>query len=110
VLFFDEFDKLNDENTSEEAHNACLEVIRSFKNNRNKYVVKSVISIGTFGILALNQKNPKLSPFNVADGLAGDGLTKEQVEALYAEFANDRGVQIDSQVVENIFILTSGYV
>ena len=51
-----------------------------------------IVSIGTFAITLLHQDSPELSPFNVTESFSATSLTKAQVQELFQEFANDRGI------------------
>ena len=37
-------------------------------------------------------------------------LTEKQVKSLYEEYSNDKNIIIESEVVEEIYELTNGYV
>lgn len=109
VIFIDEFDKLHDEDAAD-AYSAALSSIREIKNDRYKTIIHSIISIGTFAILELNQTNPFLSPFNAIENFKGMSLTKEQVQDLYKEYSLENEIIIEPEVVEEIYKLTNGYV
>jgi len=108
VLFIDEFDKLLNEGAEHNCE-SMLATIRSIRT-QNKSAVRSIVAIGTFAILSLNQENIALSPFNATEAFQGISLTKQQVQNLYNEFATEWDFVLDSSVVDDIFVLTDGYV
>lgn len=113
VLFFDEFDKLHLD-TAVEARDSVLGAIRDLKNNplqpsgERAHVIRSIVSIGTYAILKLNQTNSRLSPFNISDDFQNTSLSLDQVRMLYRQFAVDRGITIVDEVMDNIFSETRG--
>ncbi|CAG8497069.1 286_t:CDS:2, partial [Paraglomus brasilianum] len=106
VLFIDEFDKLHNEGAE---HNCewMLATINSIRT-QNKSAIRSIVVIGTYAILSLNQKNVFLSPFN-AENFQAANLTKQQIQNLYNEFATEWDFVVDSSVVDDIFVLTEGH-
>ncbi|RUS12432.1 hypothetical protein BC937DRAFT_87930, partial [Endogone sp. FLAS-F59071] len=90
-----------------------LSTIREIRNDpakgspQAKTVIQSIVSIGTFAILSLNQDNVNASPFNAVENFRNVSLTKEQVQELFQEFASDRDIIIDPKVVDDIFLLTN---
>ncbi|RUS14169.1 hypothetical protein BC937DRAFT_94240, partial [Endogone sp. FLAS-F59071] len=92
-----------------------LSMIREIRNDpakgrpRAKTVIQSIVSIGTFAILSLSQDNVTASPFNAVENFRNVSLTKEQVQELFQEFASDRDITIDPEVVDDIFLLTNGH-
>lgn len=108
VIFIDEFDVLlNPE--AKGVLSSLLSTLRSARDNGD-YIIRSIISIGTFAITLLDQEAVNLSPFNSTENFSGTSLTKAQVQELFQEFANDRGISIDSKVIDDIYQLTNGYV
>ncbi|KAG0055760.1 hypothetical protein BGZ83_007485 [Gryganskiella cystojenkinii] len=114
ILFFDEFDKLH-QVAATEACSSILSAIRDIRNEPSrgmkepKHVIHSVVSIGTYAILQLNQKNPALSPFNSSDNFQNTSLSLDQVRELYHEFAKDRQRTIEGRVIEDIFLQSNGH-
>ena len=41
--------------------NDCLRVMRAIKNSLHKFIIDSIIVIGTFGVVMLDQENPTLT-------------------------------------------------
>ncbi|KAG0000632.1 hypothetical protein BGZ79_005647 [Entomortierella chlamydospora] len=108
VIFFDEFDILHRENWKE-ARDSILGAIRSLKNDPPKHVIRSIVSIGTYAILQLNQTGQELSPFNASDNFQNTSLSLDQVRELYLEFAKDREMVIEDNVIGDIFKKTNGH-
>ncbi|KAG0041844.1 hypothetical protein BGZ83_001235 [Gryganskiella cystojenkinii] len=108
VLFVDEFDKLHVDSASD-ALSSFLEVVRFVKNNPTATVIQSIVAIGTFAILHLNQMHQQLSPYNVSDNVRNKSLSMEQVQDLFDEFANDRHITIAGDVIEEVFAKTNGH-
>lgn len=109
VLLFDEFDNLYPPEASE-ACSSCLKVIRGIKNSPNEYIIHSIIFIGTFGLIMMNQKNSNLSPFNTTVNVGSISFSQDQVDGLFKEYGKTRNITIDQQIVEDIYLRTSGYV
>ncbi|KAI1302992.1 hypothetical protein EDD11_005445 [Mortierella claussenii] len=110
VIFFDEFDALFSDGAAE-ACSSMLSTIRTIRNDPNRWTtgaVHSIVSIGTYAILQLNQTNRALSPFNISDNFRNTSLSRDQVRELFHEFADDRDTSIDDNVIENIFVKTGG--
>jgi hypothetical protein len=115
VLFIDEFDILYHETFKE----VCSSVLATFRMIRNDvsrgttnpaYIIHSIVTVGTFSILMLNQEDDVLSPFNISENFDNVSLTKKQVEELFMEFQIEHGRNIDPAVINDIFALTNGYV
>lgn len=109
VIFIDEFDKLHSEDAAD-ACSAILSSIRGIRNDKGKTVIHSIVSVGTFAILELNQTKPFLSPFNATENFRGVSLTVEQVQGLYKEYSMENNITIEPKIVEEIYELTGGYV
>ncbi|KAF8448289.1 hypothetical protein BGX38DRAFT_1270300 [Terfezia claveryi] len=107
VIFIDEFDVLLNPD-AKGALSSLLSTLRSAKDNGD-YIIRSIVSIGTFAITLLDQVAVNLSPFNSTENFSGTSLTKAQVQGLFQEFANDRGISIDSKVIDDIYQLTNGH-
>ncbi|RHZ75162.1 hypothetical protein Glove_217g51 [Diversispora epigaea] len=107
ILFLDEFDKLYD--ATDEVRNNCLEIFRGLKNTADGSAIVSIVATGTFSIRFLNSSNSRLSPFNVADSLNNPYFSEEEVKLLFDEFATDRNIKIDSEVVKDIYVQSNGH-
>ncbi|KAI1319084.1 hypothetical protein EDD11_004973 [Mortierella claussenii] len=98
-----------------EASSSLLSAIRAIRNDPSKgtkqptHVIHSVVSIGTYAILQLNQTNLALSPFNANDNFQNIGLSVDQVRSLYHEFAEDRRITIEDEVIDDIFLACNGH-
>ena len=104
VMIIDEFDKLytfSDSSTQD----SILSALRSIKQDKNDYILKSFIGIGTFSILKLTGG----SLFAVRDTMQCPTLSKEQVESLFEEYANDRKKTIDPSVISDIYYRSDGH-
>jgi hypothetical protein len=87
----------------------CLQTLREFKNNSEKYAICSVIAAGTFGIVHLNLSNSTMSSFNVAD-IQNLYFTIEEVRKLFHEFVQDHHITINDAIVEDIWAKLNGCV
>jgi len=67
-----------------------------------------VVAIGTFGILRLNSDEVYESPFNVRDPVQNPYLTKDQVKALFEEYASNKKLEVKPDVIEDIYWQTNG--
>ncbi|GJJ77627.1 hypothetical protein EMPS_09986 [Entomortierella parvispora] len=114
VIFFDEFDRLH-EPYAVDICSSMLSQLRSIRNepsrgsNKPSHVIRSIVSIGTYAILELNQTESRLSPFNSSDNFQNRSLSMDQVHDLYREFAADRRMTIDNDVVGCIFSMCNGH-
>ncbi|RGB24234.1 hypothetical protein C1646_773377 [Rhizophagus diaphanus] len=70
---------------------------------------KVLIIVGTFGILVLNSSNNYDSPFNVRDPFQNPNLSKEQVQRLFKEFGLEHKLNVESEVIEDIYLQTNGH-
>ncbi|KAI1314589.1 hypothetical protein EDD11_001972 [Mortierella claussenii] len=110
VIFFDACDTLLQDSATEVC-SSMLGVIRSIRNEPRYeiHAVLSVVFIGTYAILQLNQTNQALSPFNFSDSFRNTSLSRGQVRDLYRELAEDHAISMDDNVIEDIFVKTNGH-
>jgi len=106
VIFVDEFDKLY--NATNGIRDNCLETFQSIRNS-NTSAICSIVAIGTLSIEYLSPQNLCVSPFN-RESLIDPFFSKQQVHALFKEFEEMENIQIDDEIVDEIYIQTSGYV
>ncbi|KAF9581159.1 hypothetical protein BGW38_001929, partial [Lunasporangiospora selenospora] len=91
------------------ARSSLLGKIRELRNNpRRANMIHSIVAIGAYTILELNQTDNGLSPFNIYDDFQNTSLSLDQVRKLYRQFAVDHGLTIASKVMDSIFCETSG--
>ena len=110
VLLFDEFDSLLLPEASDNL-NDCLRVMRAIKSNLHKFIIDSIIFIGTFGVVMLDQENPGLSPFNITENVEGESLSHSQAIKLFKDYVSARNiVGFDPRIVDDIYSRTNGYV
>ncbi|CAG8492563.1 318_t:CDS:2 [Paraglomus occultum] len=109
VLLLDEFDTLYAQNVMP-ARNACLQALRAIRSNQDEYIIDSIIIIGTFGVVMMNQENPNLSPFNITESLKGESLSYESVIQLFNQYVEARNIQLDRRIVDDIYHRTNGLV
>lgn len=85
--------------------------MRDIKNNRHEFIIDSIIVIGTFGVVMLDQENPGLSPFNTNENVEGVSLSHAQAIELFKDYVRARKiVDFDFRIVDDIFLRTNGYV
>lgn len=106
VLFIDGFDNLY--NATDEVRNNCLATLRTIKNTENGYAIKSIIVIGTFSIRYLNSTDSYLSSFNVGVQFDNPYFNENQVNELFNEFASDRSITIDHEIINDIYLQANG--
>jgi hypothetical protein len=102
VLLIDEFDILN--YAKSEIIDSVLRVFRGLKHEFNTNCLHSVVAIGPFSILQLN--NESGSPFNPVQS---PNWTLEEVATLFQQFEKERGIKLDSRIIEDIFTRTGGH-
>ncbi|CAG8694208.1 18926_t:CDS:2 [Rhizophagus irregularis] len=110
VIFIDEFDRLY--GTIDKVHDEFLGCFRTIKHAMSmnvNYPILSVIIVGTFGILELNSSNTYDSPFNVRDPFQNPNLSEEQVQRLFEEFGSEHKLNVESKVIEDIYLQTNGH-
>ncbi|RUO95606.1 hypothetical protein BC936DRAFT_143632, partial [Jimgerdemannia flammicorona] len=108
VLIFDEFDIMISPEASV-ARSSCLKTIRGIRNNRSNFVIESIIVVGTFGVVMINQDNPSISPFNTTENFGGKNFSQLQMETLFKEFCDARKVALDPRIIDDIYSRTSGH-
>ncbi|KIM76440.1 hypothetical protein PILCRDRAFT_12859 [Piloderma croceum F 1598] len=108
VLLINEFSELY--NAQPNIQNECLQAFRKIRNNNKMYVIHSVITVGTFGIMNLQPYNSAISPVNVADHVQNPYFTVTDVRKLFHKFAQDHCIMIDDAVVEDIWAKLNGCV
>eukprot|EP01132_Coremiostelium_polycephalum_P005881 gene5881-7321_t len=98
VLIIDEFDEIfyhSPPNVAEE----ILSIFRSLRDNLS-HTLQSMIVIGPFSLEA-NIKTG--SPFNVKESIANPDFTLDMTKSLFQQFATERNVYIDPEVIEDIY-------
>jgi hypothetical protein len=105
VLLIDEFGVLND--APDNILKECLGALRTFKHNRRKYAVHSLIAAGTYSILDFSTSS-SVSPFNVADVVESPYFTLTDVENLFHDFAKNIGFTIDDDIAGDIWAQSNG--
>ncbi|KAF9438419.1 hypothetical protein BGZ76_007943 [Entomortierella beljakovae] len=116
VVFFDDFDTLYHE-SSREACSSILSVIRRMRDEPSRgdenpnYAIHSIVTIGTYASLSWNLpvQNQLLPLLNASENIRHSGLSMGQVHELYEEFAKDRKITIEYQVISSIFSKTRGH-
>ncbi|PKC64923.1 hypothetical protein RhiirA1_461712 [Rhizophagus irregularis] len=108
VIFIDEFDRLYGAiDKARDEFLGCFRTIKHAMNMNVNYPILSVIIVGTFGILELNSSNTYDSPFNVRDPFQNPNLSKEQVQRLFEEFGSEHKLNVESKVIEDIYLQTN---
>ncbi|CAB4442950.1 unnamed protein product [Rhizophagus irregularis] len=110
VIFIDEFDRLYGAiDKVRDEFLGCFRTIKHAMSMNVNYPILSVIIVGTFGILELNSSNTYDSPFNVRDPFQNPNLSKEQVQRLFEEFGSEHKLNVESKVIEDIYLQTNGH-
>eukprot|EP01132_Coremiostelium_polycephalum_P000935 gene935-1183_t len=108
VLFIDEFDRLFTVDT--QVRSQILGQMRTWKQSKEDLLIKSVVAIGTFKILYLNNTLERFySPFNVIDQMPSRDFTLEEISCLFKTFQDIKGVTVDKKIELNILKLTDGH-
>src|SRR2546423_11553858 len=82
----------------------CLKIFRGIKNTPDGSAIFSIVAIGTFSIRYLNSTDLRFSPFNVGESLNNPNFNENQVCELFEEFANDRNIIIDHEIINDIYL------
>jgi hypothetical protein len=90
--------------------NTFLETLRDIRNNRDEYVIRSVIATGTFSILNLSTTDTSLSPFNVSNAIQSPYFTIQETRKLFDMFMQDNNIVIEDAVIEDVWAKSNGYI
>src|SRR5207245_7202656 len=99
-------DKLYD--ATNEIFDNCLKTFQGIRNS-NTSAICSIVAIGTLSIQYLSSQTSCVLPFN-RESLINPFFSKQQVHTLFKEFEVMKNIQIDDEIVDDIYIQTSGYV
>jgi hypothetical protein len=108
VLILDEFTLLL--GAQDSLRDRVLGQLRTFRNLKKAYAIQSVVICGTFSLAHLTATQKYTSPFNVGDHFQNPFFSKEDVQQLFSEFANENMITIDKDVVEDVWLKSNGYV
>src|ERR1700722_4765511 len=109
VILLDEFSELYKAKNS--TRNEVLRAIRRIKQAVDTYTISSIIAAGTFSIVHLNPTpHQNISPFNVSDAIQSPNFSREETERLFNDFARDKSITIDDEVVSYIWDKSNGCV
>jgi hypothetical protein len=109
VLIFDEFSELY--RAPEDVKDECLRALREIRNNSEEYAISSILAAGTFSVVHLNPKDSKLSPFNIVSGhVQSPYFTLEETRILFREFATDNLIEVEDDVIQDVWERSSGSV
>lgn len=103
VIIIDEFDGIPRAALSDFLY-TLREIYHSGAPNRCPY---SVVIVGVKSIAQLNYDR-SISPFNIQDDFSLPNFTLTQVQALFGEYTNEVGQQIDPDVIEELVHQTAG--
>jgi len=108
VLLIDEFSSLH--GAHPDVRDSFLNVFRDLRNSSGKYVVRSIIAAGIYSMTYLRTRNKSVSPFNSGIHIQNSNFTVKEVGQLFHDFAKDHDIQIDNDIIQDIFKKTNGYV
>eukprot|EP01132_Coremiostelium_polycephalum_P003566 gene3566-4443_t len=84
--------------------------LRTWQQSKEDLLIKSVVAIGTFKILYLNNTLERFySLFNVIDQVPSRDFTLEEISCLFKTFQDIKGVTVDKKIEINILKLTDGH-
>jgi len=86
-----------------------LNVFRQTRNSDCKCVVRSIIATDAHSLSYLRTSNNSISSFNGIH-IQNSNFILEEVGGLFRDFAKDYNVQMNYNVIENVFQKTNGYV
>ena len=110
VMLIDEFSELL--KAQDSIRNDVLRSLRLIKQvYDDRYTISAVIMAGTFSIVHMNPTpGQNISPFNVSEAIQSPNFSKEETERLFNDFARDKGITIDDEVVSDIWDKSNGCV
>ena len=108
VLLLDEFSDLYSVDGS--LRDDFLRGLRDIRTDNEHYGIRSMIAAGIFSIVYLNTTNPTFSPFNSAGHVFNPNFTEDESLKLFRDFALDRQITIDDDVIKDIWLKSDGCV
>ena len=81
--------------------------MREIKDNHEKYAC-SVLAAGTFSVVHLNPTDRSLSPFSGASHVQNPNFTLDETRALFRQFMEGTGINIEEDVIEDVWARTGG--
>uniref|UniRef100_U9T786 Uncharacterized protein n=1 Tax=Rhizophagus irregularis (strain DAOM 181602 / DAOM 197198 / MUCL 43194) TaxID=747089 RepID=U9T786_RHIID len=107
VIFIDDFDGLY--NATDEVRDNCLNTFRLIKDSIYDFAICSIVAIGNFSIQYLRTSNMRISPFSVRESFNNPKFSKQQIEALFNDFTQEKSITIDKKVIDDIYLQTNGH-
>lgn len=106
VIFIDDFDGLY--NATDEVRDDCLNTFRFIKDSIYDFAICSIVAIGNFSIQYLKTSNMRISPFSIRESFNNPNFSKQQIEALFNDFTQEKSITIDKKIIDDIYLQTNG--
>jgi hypothetical protein len=106
VIFIDDFDGLY--NATDEVRDDCLNIFRCIKDSIYDFAICSIVAIGNFNIQYLKTSKMRISPFSIRESYNNPNFNKQQIQALFNEFTQEKSITIDKEIIDDIYLQTNG--
>ena len=93
---------------SEEIRNSFLGTFHRIQQSQSESAITSVVAAGTFSAIRLTTTNSP-SAFKFSTVVQSPGFTLEETKQLFDLFARDNNVDINDEIVEDIWEMCNGY-
>ncbi|GES96543.1 P-loop containing nucleoside triphosphate hydrolase protein [Rhizophagus clarus] len=107
VIFIDDFDCLY--NATDEVRDDCLNTFRCIKESICDFAICSIVAIGNFNIQYLKTSEMRISPFSIRESFNNSNFSKEQIQALFNDFTQEKSITLDEEIIDDIYLRTNGH-
>ncbi len=101
ILFIDEFDKL-----PPKVIDSLANLFRNMYLDSDLYRIHGLALVGVRAVLGL--ESDRGSPFNIQRSLPVPNLTKEEVEDMFAQYCDESGRTVNTDVIDSVYEATLG--
>ncbi|RIA93569.1 hypothetical protein C1645_843109 [Glomus cerebriforme] len=107
IIFIDDFEQLY--NVSNEIRDDCLNTFQCIKSSIHDFAICSIVAIGTFNIQYLKTTNKRISPFSIRESFNNPNFSKQQIQALFNDFTQEKAITMDKEIIDDIYLQTNGH-
>ncbi|GBB87121.1 hypothetical protein RclHR1_13580001 [Rhizophagus clarus] len=109
VLFVDEYDRLK--SADDGIKSSFMSTVRGIKTTKEDYeiMLSGPLIQSDLQHLIPEIKNLTTSSFNVGEPFYNSNLTREQVQNVFKEYMDYEIVEIDSKIIDDIYMRTNGH-
>ena len=106
VILIDEMSEMLQ--APDEVKDSFLGALRGVRH-KEESAIQSIVAAGTFSIIRLGPTNLSLTPLNVASTMQMSYFSIEETLQLFNSFQQDYRVNIESDVIKDIWAKSNGY-